>query len=125
MVNHSLFIVGIQNQKIIAATVVTTGDDYPEVDWPDQLPDEQIGVVHLVVVHPDYRGHGIATAFVQGALKAAKQHFQMLHLDVLANNLPAIKLYTKSGFHLVAKLVLHYDDIGDQDAIVMDCDLRK
>ncbi|MEE6636201.1 hypothetical protein [Limosilactobacillus pontis] len=39
---------------------------------------------------------------------------------MLAGNVPSEKLYVKNGFTVVQALTLHYDDIGDQDAKVLE-----
>ncbi|MEY8442364.1 GNAT family N-acetyltransferase [Lactobacillaceae bacterium 24-114] len=114
-------VIGLQDGKVIAGGVVTIGEDYPQVDWPTPATENEIGVLHLLGVHPDYRGTGISSQIV-GAVQnhAKKLGLKVLHLDVLANNVPAEKLYQKNGFKLVKSLTLHFDDIGDQLAKVME-----
>lgn len=125
-IEHSLVVVGYQDQQLIAAAVITTGDDYPQVEWAHQVPDAKIGVVHLLGVHPDFRGTGAATGIVQAVLKFAKEAgYQVLHLDVLGDNVPAMKLYQKQGFVPVETLTLHYDDLGDRSATVMEYQLTN
>lgn len=116
------FVIGLQDNKVVAAGVITIGDDYPMVDWPTKAAGHQIGVLHLLGVHPQYRGQGIARQILKAALKAAKDAgLKVVHLDVLKGNVPAEKLYENNGFKVVERLILHYDDIGDQAATVMEC----
>ncbi|MBB1063136.1 GNAT family N-acetyltransferase [Limosilactobacillus sp. WF-MO7-1] len=83
-----------------------------------------MSIWHLISVHPDYRRTGIAIQFVEALIGVArKEGKKVIHLDVLADNIPSEKLYLKAGFQLVKELVIHYDDIGDQAAKVMECQL--
>lgn len=116
-------VTGWVNNQLVGAGVLTAGEDesYRQVQWPTAVADDQIVVLHLFTVHPDFRRTGVASQMFQGVLKAAKQAgFGVLHLDVLEGNLPSEKLYLKNGCQLVDSLVLHYSDIGDQHAKVME-----
>jgi len=55
--------------------------------------------------------------------EARREGKRVIHLDVLADNLPSEKLYSKIGFRLIKELIIHYDDIGDQQAKVMEYQL--
>lgn len=125
-VRDARFVIGEQAGRIVAAGVITSGDDYPEVDWLTKVPDDRIGVLHLLGVRPDFRSQGLATALVRATIKEARSAgLAVLHLDVLGGNLPALKLYQRCGFTTVATLTLHYDDLGDREATVMEYDLRR
>ena len=52
-----------------------------------------------LAVDPTLRRAGVATRLVNGFLATAKQrHATQMFLEVAANNLPAISLYTQAGF---------------------------
>jgi RimJ/RimL family protein N-acetyltransferase len=54
------------------------------------------------VIHPDYQGQGYGTMSVLSAINTATlSGFKCLTLNVLKNNLKAIKLYEKYGFKKV------------------------
>lgn len=121
-IQHELIVTGWKDGRCVAAGVLTAGedDDYRQVDWPIKATDQEIVVLHLFTVHPDYRGTGIAGEMFEHVLNVARQHgFRVLHLDVLAGNVPSEKLYVKHGCQVVADLIMHYDDIGDQPARVL------
>lgn len=121
LIQTATVVLGWQDGQVVAAGVVTTGDDYPQVDWPTKVANQQIGVLHLLGVHPDYRCTGDSKQILQATMNQAKKlGLKVVHLDVLGGNLPAAKLYQKFGFKTVQTLTLHYDDIGDQTATVME-----
>lgn len=121
LIETGYLVMGLQDGKTVAGGVITVGDDYPNVDWPTPAPDSQIGVLHLLGVHPEYRGSGVSKQILQAVLKVAKDAgLKVVHLDVLGGNLPAAKLYEKNGFKAIETLTIHYDDIGDQEATVME-----
>lgn len=55
--------------------------------------------IHLLAVHPDFRGRTLGKAMVEFAVEAARQKaMACIRLDVTEGNLPAEKLYTGMGF---------------------------
>ena len=124
MIKDDCLVIGKKDGQIIAGALITVGEDYPQVDWPTKVSDDKIGVIHLLGIHPDFRGQGLSKQILQAAFQAARHlNLQVLHLDTLGGNVPAYHLYTSNGFKPVETLTLHYDDIGDQKATVMEYQL--
>ena len=123
-IQQATVVVGIKDNQIIAAGVMTTGEEYPDVDWLTKASEQEIGIWHLIAVHPDYRRTGISHQLLDGLLdEARREGKKVIHLDVLADNLPSEKLYSKIGFRIIKELIIHYDDIGNQQAKVMEYQL--
>ncbi|MCX2187531.1 MULTISPECIES: GNAT family N-acetyltransferase [Limosilactobacillus] len=121
MIEADTLMIGIKDRQVVAGGLLTTGEEYPQVDWPHQFADDEVGILHLFGVHPKYRRTGISSELLQEIIKqAGKEGKQAVHLDVLAGNVPSEKLYVKNGFTVVQALTLHYDDIGDQDAKALE-----
>ncbi len=122
MIARETVMIGLKDQQVVAGGVLTSGEEYPQVEWPHQFADNEIGTLHLYGVHPQYRRTGISTELLQAIIRQAKQEGKKaIHLDVLAENVPSRKLYVKNGFKVVQSLaLLHYDDIGDQAAQVLE-----
>jgi ribosomal protein S18 acetylase RimI-like enzyme len=61
-----------------------------------------IGYVKRVVVHPDFRGRGLARQLMQHIIDFAhnEQKLDAIDLHVWEDNLPAIRLYEALGFEL-------------------------
>ncbi|MGP4117989.1 GNAT family N-acetyltransferase, partial [Levilactobacillus zymae] len=87
---------GFQDGQLVAAGRVTQGEqpDYRDVPWTFSVADEDVAILHLFAVHPDFRGQGVSSAMLQAILKTLRnQGRRVVHLDVMAGNLPAEKLY--------------------------------
>lgn len=75
---------------------------YRRAKWQEDLRDEELLVVHTLLVSPDCRHQGVAEAMLNcAAALASEQKVKALRLDVYENNLPAIHLYKKCGFRYV------------------------
>ena len=59
----------------------------------------QIGYIKRVIVHPDYRGQGIALQLMKALIAFSReQSISFLDLHVFESNLSAIRLYESLGF---------------------------
>jgi len=66
---------------------------------PASQPSSQVGYIRRVVIHPDYRRHGVARRLMQALIAFAReQNLSFLDLHVFEQNLPAIRLYKSLGF---------------------------
>ncbi len=79
-----MFIVRIQKQVVASAGIYALGE---------------IGVVHEINTHPDYRRQGIMRGFMAYLLDhAARSQFKAVALETAPANEPAISLYESLGF---------------------------
>lgn len=77
--------------------------EYAEIDWKKSLRDDEVMVIHLLMVRPSMAGKGVATSLIKYALELAKNSScKVLRLDTGNQNTPAVSLYKKSGFQIVA-----------------------
>ena len=77
--------------------------EYTEIVWGQAFADDEVMVIHLLMVRPGMAGKGIATSLVRFALKLAENNScKALRLDTGSQNIPAISLYKKLGFQIVA-----------------------
>lgn len=76
-----------------------------------------------IAVHPEHRQKGIARGLIRQWLDALKGTADIAFLEVAADNLPALALYTGFGFAVTGKRVAYYTRTsGDTvDAFLMSC----
>ncbi len=74
-----------------------------------------------VAVAPAYRGQGLGRKLVAHALKAGRSHGATIcHLEVAADNLPALRLYAGLAFNITGTRKGYYQEHGQRvDALTM------
>ncbi len=98
------FAAEIQGQ-IVGAIWVRIMNDYGHID--DETPSLAMSV------YPEYRGHGIGTALLQGLLSALKsQGYPKVSLSVQKANY-AVKMYQTAGFQVVGENKEEYIMVAD------------
>lgn len=73
------------------------------------------GYVTNVAVLPEFRGQGIASALIA---RQMENDMEFITLEVRQSNLPALKLYEKSGFERVG-IRPHFYSNPDENAVIM------
>jgi ribosomal protein S18 acetylase RimI-like enzyme len=69
-------------------------------------PGSDVSQIATIGVHPDFRKRGVGTALLEVCEHALPG--RKLRLTVRADNLPAIRLYEKFGYHAYARLENYY-----------------
>lgn len=82
---------GIINQKQVA--------EYANCRWEYNAAEDEVMVLHTLIVDPNIKGHGYGTAFVKFYEQYAKKHdCHYLRMDTNAINQVARKMYAKLGY---------------------------
>lgn len=104
LLNHALFV--CEENGIVLGSIICDGfqpEEYQKIDWPSHAADEQVKVIHLLMVRPRAAGKGIGSALIRFVSETAKQQgCTAIRLDTGAQNTPAASLYQKLGFRLAA-----------------------
>ena len=77
--------------------------EYAKITWGQTFVNDEVMVIHLLMVRPSMAGQGIATSLVRYAIELAdNSSCKALRLDTGSQNIPALSLYKKLGFQVVA-----------------------
>lgn len=94
-----------ENGSILGSIILNDvqPEEYKKIDWPSHAADNQVKVIHLLMVRPSAAGKGIGSALINFVSGLAKQQScTAIRLDTGAQNTPAAALYKKLGFELAA-----------------------
>lgn len=76
--------------------------------------------IYSIAILPGYRGCGIAGALVAKAKEfAVAEGKSSVSLEVRTDNLSAIRLYEKHGFHISSTIKQYYHDLADAFRMVL------
>ena len=91
---------GEKDGSILSAAAVTPqAEDYHDTAWSVSLEDDQLAVVHLLCVAPEWQGKGIARKTMEQLMALSREMGKKaVRLDALACNTPAHGLYESMGF---------------------------
>lgn len=118
----------VADGRIAAAMAVNQkcNDEYKDVQWPVKLAQDEFMVIHMLGVHGDFAGRGLAKEMVRFAIEYAKKTgMKAVRLDVLKGNVPAEKLYEGIGFEHVDTVKLFYEDTGRVDFKMYELTLEE
>lgn len=104
-INNGALYVYEENCNIAGSIIVNKVQptEYAKIIWEKPHTSDEVMVIHLLMVRPCMTGKGIASSLVQYAAKLAKNNScKVLRLDTGSQNIPAITLYKKLGFQIVA-----------------------
>ena len=107
-----------EEDVIVGAMAVTLyqGEDYHAIEWSEQVPDDEVAVIHILAVHPDRQGSGIGSEMVREAIRLARDNgMKAVRLDALASNTPAHSMYKRLGFEYRGKQHLYAENTGWTD----------
>jgi len=95
-----------QAEKIVGS-VILVREHCDEADCPAVTDRSYCIFIYTLVIHPAHLKEGIGSSLIKFALRhGLEEHVKSVRLDVYEKNLPAIRLYEKSGFVYVKNLDL-------------------
>lgn len=109
--------------KIVGAAIInqTQLDTYRESDWQYVLPDEQVMVLHTLVIDPYSNGKGFGKRFVEYYERYAAEHgCSALRIDTNELNTNARSFYKKLGYHEVGILPCTFNGIPDIGLVLLE-----
>ena len=104
-VNHGTLYVYEENNSIAGSMIVDKVQpaEYTKISWGQTFANNEVMVIHLLMVRPSKAGKGIATSLVRYAMAlAGNSSCKALRLDTGSQNIPALSFYKKLGFQIAA-----------------------
>lgn len=111
------------NGKVVAAAIINKnqGPIYEQATWQYEANDENVMVLHTLVVSPECAKNGIGTEMVSFYEKYAFENNCLeLRMDTNARNLIARKLYNKLGYKEVSIVPCVFNGIPDVHLVCLE-----
>ena len=109
--------------RIAAAAVInqTQVPEYKDAAWKHDASNEEVMVLHCLVVDPLEKGKGIGRAFVAFYESYAKQHgCPALRMDTNVRNTRARKLYQLLGYEEIGIVSCVFNGIPDVKLVCLE-----
>lgn len=96
-------------------------DSYAEGDWEFEARDEEVCVLHTLVVSPSASGKGYGKKFVKFYEDYALSHgYPELRMDTNARNAAARGLYKKLGYKEIGIVPTEFNGIPDVQLVLLE-----
>ena len=109
--------------RVAAAAVLNQiqVDVYAGAPWEFEAPDEEIFVMHTLVVDPAAGGHGLGRAFETFYEQEAKrQGCRYLRIDTNVRNTRARRLYHSLGYKEISVAPCTFNGLSDIDLVLLE-----
>ncbi len=117
-----------ESEEIAGALILNRefNEGYLQVPWKTEAEPDKVSVIHAFAVSPGYRGRGTGRRLLAAVCKERRNRGDhAIRLDVLTQNVPAVRLYESAGFQLADVRKLYYEPIGTQEFCLYEYGLRK
>lgn len=112
-----------EDNSIVAAAIInqTQVPEYKKCTWTDQVPDDEIMVLHTLVVDPEKSSKGYGKRFVEFYEEfSAQLGIKYLRMDTNAKNLVARKFYNKIGYKEVGVVESTFNGIKGVQLVCLE-----
>ena len=112
-----------KSHNISAAAIINhiQVPSYADGNWSIEADDDEVLVLHTLVVNPKEAGKGIGTAFVDFYEQTAKEKdCKTLRMDTQAKNAAARKLYRKLGYTEIGIVPCDFNGIEGIQLVLLE-----
>ena len=115
--------VGEQDGTVIASAILNKlqVDVYADAPWQYPAADDEVFVMHTLVVHPDCGAHGVGRSFAnfyeQEALRSGCRY---LRIDTNERNTRARHLYQTLGYREIAVVPCVFNGLKDIHLVLLE-----
>lgn len=109
--------------RVVASAILNNiqGKEYLECDWMYKAKDEEIAVLHTLVVEPAFKKNNIGTKFVAYWENLAKEQCcKVLRMDTNARNKIARHFYSKLGYREVGIVHTVFNGIPGVELVMLE-----
>ena len=109
--------------RVSAAAIINHAqvDIYAGAPWQYDAPDEQIMVLHTLVVDPRVKGRGLGRAFEAFYERhALEQGYPYLRIDTNARNTAARRLYAHLNYREIAVIPCVFNGLTGVEAVLLE-----
>lgn len=114
--NDTLFVMCL-NDRVIASAIINQvqPEEYSTVEWQYQSGKKKVGVLHTLVVHPEFTGQGLGKTFVAYFESYCRDmEYEVVRLDTQVKNTRPFNLYPKLGYRLAAIKLVPFQDVYEE-----------
>ena len=111
------------DEKIVGAAIINKNqvDSYKNGEWYYDVGDDDIMVLHTLVISPDYSGKGYGKMFVEFYEKyASSNDSPYLRLDTNEKNTKARAMYKKLGYTEVGIISCDFNGIKNIGLVLLE-----
>ena len=116
-----------EDGQILAAAIInkTQVDVYKGANWSFEADDDEVCVLHTLVVEPSCSGRGVGSRFVEFYEKyALSRHCTVLRIDTNAINSAARRLYAKLGYREADIVPCVFNGIPNVNLVLLEKKLK-
>ena len=115
--------VGAENDTIVGAAIInqTQVDSYRDGSWQFDVPDDQVMVLHTLVISPKTARSGYGRQFVDFYEQYALSHgCRYLRMDTNARNVRARAMYQKLGYAEIGIVPCVFNGIDGVQLVLLE-----
>ncbi len=112
-----------EDGRILGSAIINQRqvDVYEGAPWRHRVPDEQVCVLHTLVVSPAAHGKGYGRAFIRFYEAYALAHgCTELRIDTNERNLAARALYSRYGYREIAVVPTTFNGIAGVNLVLLE-----
>lgn len=119
--NETLFVMCI-NDRVVASAIIDQRqlECYSTVEWHYAADENKVGVLHTLVVHPDFSRQGLGKAFIMFFESYCRDlGYNVVRLDTQVKNTRPYNLYPKLGYRLAGIKLVSFQNLSNMVDLAM------
>lgn len=117
----ALFVM-VLDGRVVASAIINQEQPsaYASVDWLYPATDDRVGVLHTLVVDPDFGKRGLGKRFVSFFESYCRElRYEVVRLDTQTKNIGPFNMYPKLGYRLSGIRTTKFQELPDTVELAM------